>query len=109
MATYTVSAFSVDQRFPVKMGNAPFQLASGTITINPYSQTHLAVTKITGLFRSGGLIRVMLQAMDASGKYIVFWKVADQAVVAYTASATEASEGASDVGAIAWMAFGQVG
>lgn len=109
MATYTVSAFSVSERVPMKAGTAPFGVASGTITVNPYSQTRLAIAQITGLFKTNGLLNVVAGPLDSSGKYIVSWDAVNKSLSAWTASATQAAEGATDVGSIQWMAIGQLG
>ncbi|SRR6266700_5139764 len=109
MATYTVSAFTCDQRFPAKLPSSIFVIASGTVTINPYSQTRLAISKLTNLFKGATLLRVMVGPLDQSGKYIVAWDNTNNSIKAITASSTEAAENASDVGVINWMAIGMQG
>ena len=113
MATYTVSAFTIDERVPARFGSAPFGFASGTVTINPYSQVHLAITKITGLFKTGGLLRVIVGPADAAGAYLVVWDNVNNSIKAVTGLSTggftEAAEGLTTLGAINWMAVGQLG
>ncbi len=110
MATYTVSAFTCDTRRPIPMGNSPFGVASGTVTINPYSRTHLAIAQITGLFKSNGLLRVLVGPMDQAALYVVSWDNTNKSIVAYLVSTpAEAAEGLTTLGLINWHAIGQMG
>jgi hypothetical protein len=92
------------------MGTSPFAIASGTITINPYSQTRLAITQITGLFKTSGLLRVYVGPMDAAGLYIVNWDNTNKSIYAYLVSTpAQAAEGLTTLGIINWTAIGQMG
>jgi hypothetical protein len=109
MATYTVSQFSIDERHPMPLPSSPFALASGTMTINPYSQTPIAIVNITGLFRTSGLLRVLVDGMDSTSTFLLRWDAASKSVKAYSALATQATEGLTTIGVFNWIAIGQLG
>jgi hypothetical protein len=110
MATYTVSAFSMDQRRPGRVDASAFGFASGTITINPYSQTRLAIAQITGLFLPSGLLRVAVGPADANFANGVVWDQTNKSIYAWVLSTgAQCAEGLTTIGAINWMAYGQLG
>ncbi|SRR6266550_8578693 len=110
MATYTVSQFSIDTRRPIPLGNSPFAVASGTITINPYSQTRLAIPQITGLFKTNGILRVHVGPMDASFGFQVSWDNTNKSIyAAVITTGVQAAEALATIGIINWHAIGQMG
>lgn len=110
MATYTVSTFTIDGRRPLPMGSGPFGLASGTLTINPYSQTRLAISQITGLFKTNGLLRVFVGPLDASFGFSLSWDSVNKSIyAAVVTTGVQAAEAASTIGLINWYAIGQLG
>ena len=110
MATYTVSQFSIDERRPIPLGNSPFAVASGTLTINPYSQTRLNIAQILGLFKTNGIIRVHVGPLDASFGFTVSWDNANKSIyAAVVTTGVQVAEGVATIGLINWHAIGQMG
>jgi hypothetical protein len=93
----------------MKYASSPFAKACGTITINPYSQVHIAIANITGLFKASGILRVLCDGVDSTGTFLLRWDPATLSFKAWSSLASEASEGNTTIGVFNWMAVGQLG
>lgn len=80
---YTATV-ALDQRSAgdCQLGNSPFGLISGVVTLSNYNQTHAEITGITGLFRSAP--RVIVDGIS-SGKYLTRWDSTDKCITAFIA------------------------
>lgn len=110
MATYTPTVV-LDQPHSVK-GLLPggWCILTGVCTVNPYSQTPIAIGAITGQFKPSGILRVVCDGVDASGLFLLRWDPASGTFKAYAvATGAQAAEGATTIGAFGFHAIGQMG
>ena len=102
---------TVDQRFPQKVGAyGKMGLLTGSTTISSYSTSKVAVTQVTGMFRSQ--LRVNNDSVSSNG-YAIRWDSSTNAWRAYTTGAAlsgvlaEATN-AANIGSFSWFAVGMV-
>lgn len=102
---------TLDLRYPKRVGGSgKYGAISGTATISSYSTSKVAVSQITGLFRT--TYRVVCDGVSANG-YAMRWDTAASAFRAYDTGAASGNAlaeavNATNVGAFNFVAFGLI-
>jgi hypothetical protein len=107
MAAYTQTT-TLDFPKSLRLGNSPMGVLAGRVNVTNYNQTLAEITAITGKFKAGGPLRVVVSGASSTG-YLVIWDTTGKSLKAFVP--TTQAEVASDtaVGTVDFVAIGQMG
>ena len=81
MTAYTATV-TLDVPRPGRLGNTPMGVIGGSCNLSNYNQTLAEITAITGLFLTGGKLRVIADGLSSNG-YVCKWDTTSKAFKAY--------------------------
>lgn len=108
-----VPILTFDTPIQQRIGNRPFGLVSGSVSITSYDTAHPAVTLLTGKFKPSGLLRVVCGGVSSLG-FAVTWDKATSSFKAFNSNgaspaALNEAANAANVGTFDFIAMGQMG